>query len=301
MARQWYGRDTGLTVRMFLTMFLLMVVYLAFLALLWYLGIGTAGLIVIAAILVLAQYFLSDKLVLWSTGAKIVTPTQAPELHSMIDRLAASVNLPKPRVAIIDTAMPNAFATGRSPKNSVVAVTTGLMNRLSNSEVEAVLAHEMSHVKNRDVMVITLASFLSTLAFILMRAFMFSGMGYGMGRGRRDQGGQVIILIYMASLLVWIISFFLIRAISRYREYAADRGSAIITGAPSLLSSALLKISSGLQRIPDRDLREVGAMNAFFIVPAVSKASIMELFSTHPSLEHRLARLEKMQQQMEGV
>lgn len=298
MRSQWYGRDTGLSVRMFVTMFLLSAVYLAFLAVLWYVGVGTAPLILIAVIMMVAQYYLSDKLVLWSAGAKIVSPTEAPHLHSMVDRLVATMDIPKPKVAIVQTPMPNAFATGRSPKNSVVAVTTGLLDRLEGPEVEAVLGHELTHVKNRDVMVITLASFLSTLAFILMRSFLFTSMMGGYGRRRDNNGGNAIMLVYLAAMLVWIISFFLIRAISRYREYAADRGGAIVTGAPALLESALIKINGGMQRIPQQDLRQAEGLNAFYIIPAIRGASIMELLSTHPSLEHRLARLKALQAQM---
>ena len=300
MRRKWYGGDTQLSIRMFIVMFLLTAVYLAFLWVLWEAGVGMVTLIFIAAIMAGVQYFMSDKLVLWSAGAHIVSPEQAPELHSMVERLAAMADLPKPQVAIMDTPMPNAFATGRSPSHSVVAVTTGLLNRLDANEIESVLAHELTHIKNRDVMVITIASFLSTVAFLVMRMFMFSGMGYGYGRRRDRDSGSAILLVYLAALVVWVVSYLLIRALSRYREYAADRGSAIITGAPSELASALIKISGVMQRIPERDLREAQGMNAFFIVPALTGASFMELFSTHPSLEHRLERLAKLEQQMQA-
>jgi len=284
---------------MFVTMFLLFAIYLAFLAVLFWAGAGYITVAVVGAALLLVQYFYSDRLVLWSLGARIVSPTDEPELHGMLDRLAALADLPKPRLAVVDSEIPNALATGRSQRSSVVAVTRGLAERLDPPELEAVLAHELTHVKNRDVTVITIASFLSTVAFFVMRNFAFMGL-YG-GRRGRDQGGAgAFAIVYLASLLVWLISFFLIRALSRYREYAADRGSAIITGAPSQLASALLKISGTMQRIPQRDLREVEGMNAFFIFPAVGAGSVMELFSTHPSLEHRLARLERMQREMEG-
>jgi heat shock protein HtpX len=304
MRTRWYGGDAGLTVRMFVTMFLLFAVYLAFLAILYWAGAGYITIAVVGGVLLLFQYFYSDRLVLWSLGARIVSPEEAPQLHGMVDRLAALADLPKPKVAIVEREVPNALATGRNQRNSVVAVTRGLMERLDPPEIEAVLAHELTHVKNRDMMVITIASFLSTVAFFVMRNFAFMGFyggGYGGRRGGRDQGGAgVFALVYLASLLVWLISFFLIRALSRYREYAADRGSAVLTGAPSQLASALLKISGTMQRIPQRDLREVEGMNAFFILPAISGDSVMELFSTHPSLEHRLARLQRMQQEMEG-
>ena len=294
MQRRWYGRDTSLSIRMFISLFLLAAVYVAFLVVLWYVGADAFTMLVLAAVLIGAQYFFSDRIVLWSMGAREVGPRDAPELHAMIERLAAFVDLPKPRVAIADHAIPNAFATGRSPNNAVVAVTTGLLAQLETPELEAVLAHEITHIKNRDVLVITLASFFATVAFSILRWAPFLGSGR-----RRD--GQGLALVYVASLLTWLISFVLIRAVSRYREYAADRGAAVITGAPSHLSSALIKIAGTMQRIPTRDLREVEGMNAFFIVPALSGKSFMELFSTHPSLENRLRRLQQMQEQMEGV
>ncbi len=298
MNRNWYGHDAGLSTRMFITMFLLALLYLAFLAVLWGVGVDYLSLLIVAAAMLGIQYYFSDRLALWSMGAKEVGPEQAPKLHGMIERLSVMGGIPKPRVAIAESPMPNAFATGRNPSKAVVAVTTALMDRLEDREVEAVLAHELTHVKNRDVTVITLASFFSTVAFFIMRFSMFSGFG-GYGRRDRDQSGQAIMLVYLASVLVWLISFFLIRALSRYRELAADRGSAILTGAPSQLASALLKISSGMQRIPQQDLRRAEGMNAFFIIPAVRGSSIMELFSTHPSLERRLEQLRKLEQQME--
>lgn len=301
MKRQWYGRDTQLTVRMFIVMFLLAAVYLGFITFLWEAGVDFFTLLIFAGVLLAVQYFLSDKIALWSVGAKEVTPEQAPELHAMVERLAQTVDLPKPKVAMVESDVPNAFATGRSPKNSVIAVTSSLMQRLQPQEVEAVLAHEMTHIRNRDVMVITLATFFATVANFLMRMLMFQGMYGGYGRRRdRDGGGSAIILVWVVSLVVWIISFVLIRALSRYREYAADRGSAIITGAPSLLASALMKISGAMSRIPQQDLRQVEGMNAFFIVPAINGASLSTLFSTHPPIEKRIERLEKMQQEMES-
>jgi heat shock protein HtpX len=201
-------------------------------------------------------------------------------------------------VAIVHTDLPNAFATGRNPRNAVVCVTTGIMNRLDYGELEAVLGHELSHVKNRDVQVITIASFFATVASFIMQWGLWLGMG---GRDREDRGANAFVLVYLASVLTWIISFFLIRALSRYRELAADRGAAIITGAPSQLASALIKISHGMARIPDQDLRRVETLNAFFIVPALKGASLAELFSTHPSLERRLAQLQELQRRMEGL
>jgi heat shock protein HtpX len=293
-----WGRDAGLSFRMFVVMFLLTVVYLAFIAVLIAYGVSAIAILVIAGILVGVQYFMSDKIALLSMGAKIVTPEQAPELHGMIERLASIANLPKPRVAIADSDVPNAFATGRNPKHAVIAVTRGLMNRLQPAEIEAVLAHEMSHVRNRDVMVMTFASFFAMVAQLVMRMFFWGGM-MGGRRDRRDGGS--IAIIYLASILVWVISFLLIRTLSRYREFAADRGAAIITGSPSNLMSALVKISGVMQRIPERDLREMQGMNALFIIPAAVGNSFSEIFSTHPSLERRLERLRALSREMEGL
>jgi heat shock protein HtpX len=300
MKQDWYGRDTGLTFRMFLVMFLLGMLYLVFLAFLWRSGVSYVGMGLIAAILLGAQYFFSDKIILWSVGARVVSPQEAPELHAMVERLAAMADIPKPRLAIMETDVPNAFATGRNPKNAVVVVTTSIMNRLTSQELEAVLAHELTHVHNRDVMVITVASFFAAVAGFITRTFLYGSMFGGFGGDRDDEGGGAgFMLVWAVSILVWLISFFLIRTLSRYREYAADRGSAILTGAPALLSSALVKISGTMSRIPDRDLRQVEGANAFFIIPALRRSSIFELLSTHPSVEHRLQRLKKLEQQME--
>lgn len=274
-------------------MFLLAVVYLFFLAFLSYYGTPPVFMILFVGLFMAIQYFYSDKMVLWTTGAQVVSESEAPQLHEMITRLCAMADLPKPQVAIVRTEVPNAFATGRSQDHAVVAVTTGILNKLSPAELEAVLAHELSHVKNRDMAVLTIASFISTLAFYLMRY----GLYFNMGGDRRRDGGS-LLLVWLISIVVWIISFLLIRALSRYREYAADRGSAIITGQPSTLASALMKISGVMDRVPREDLRKVEGMNSFFIVPAISGSSIMDLFSTHPSVEKRIARLEKMQQEM---
>ncbi|HET9016178.1 MAG TPA: zinc metalloprotease HtpX [Thermomicrobiaceae bacterium] len=300
-----WGRDTQLQVRMFIVMFLLAALYLGFMAVLWAAGVQFFSILTIAVVLLLVQYFMSDKIAMWSMGAHEVSAQEAPELHAMVQRLAQSADLPMPRIAMSDSRMPNAFATGRGPKSAVVAVTEGLMNRLDGPEVEAVLAHELSHVRNHDVAVMTIASFFAMAAQLIMRWFfwgaMFGGMGGGGGRRGRDNGAGAIALVYLASLVVWVISFFLIRTLSRYREYAADRGSAIITGAPSHLMSALIKISGVMDRIPDQDLREVQGMNALFIFPAVHSEALSELFSTHPSLEHRLERLRALSREMEGL
>ncbi|MGB9791340.1 MAG: zinc metalloprotease HtpX [Thermacetogeniaceae bacterium] len=288
--------DYGLSARMFLTMFLLAAVYLFFGWVLWRLGVSFTGIAFIVGIMLIIQYYFSDHLVLLSTGAREVTPQEAPELHAMVERLAALANVPKPRVAIVPTPLPNAFATGRSPSHAVVAVTTGLLERLERHEVEAVLAHELSHIINRDVAVMTLASFFATVASFIVQNFFFFGGFYSDDREERGSG----FLVYLVSLVVWIISFFLIQALSRYREFAADRGSAFLTGAPSHLITALLKISGAMQRIPTRDLRQAEALNAFFIIPALKGEDLAELFSTHPSLERRIAYLREIERQMRG-
>lgn len=286
------GTDWGLNVRMVLTLFLLACVYLAFMGALWYFGVNAGYIIVIAAVMLIAQYYWSDKLILLSLGAQEVTEQQAPQLHDMVGRLAAMTGMPKPRVAIIDSPVPNAMATGRSPQHSLVAVTTGILQVLSPEEMEAVLAHEMSHVIHRDMRVMAMASFFATVASFIVQTGMYGGWG-----GRRDSrdSGNSFALIFLVSIVVWAVSFVLIRTLSRYREYSADRGSAIITGQPSQLASALVKISGRMERIPDQDLRQVAAGNTLMIFPAISRGSISEIFSTHPSLEHRLAKLREME------
>ncbi len=293
--KKWY-RDNGLAARMMLTMFLLAAVYLFFLVVLSvYGGVGTYGLIVFAGFFLLIQFFLSDKLVLWSLGGRIVSEQEEPRLHETVSRLCAIADLPKPKIALVDSNVPNAFATGRSKESAVVAVTTSLKQKLSQSELEAVLAHELSHVKNRDMLVITIASFFSTVASFLVQNMLFFGLG-----GDRDRrGAGAAIIIWIVSLIVWIVSYLLIMALSRYREFAADRGSAVITGQPSHLASALMAISGIMERVPSRDLREVEGMNAFFIIPAISGDSIMNVFSTHPTVEARIRALEKMERSME--
>ncbi|QGP92752.1 Protease HtpX [Neomoorella glycerini] len=294
--RRQLGSDAGLTARMFLTMFLLAALYLFFLAVLWQAGVSYTGMIIFVGIMLAVQYYFSDRMVLWSMGAREVSPREAPELHALVERLAALADLPKPRVAIVDTPMPNAFATGRNPANAVVAVTTGILERLDPPELEAVLGHELSHIKNRDMTVLTLASFFATVASFIVQNFFYWGGAFS-GRDRDERNNTM--LVYLVSLVVWLVSYFLIRALSRYREFAADRGAAILTGSPGQLASALVKISSSMARIPDRDLRQAEAFNAFFIIPALNGNSIMELFSTHPSLERRLAYLRKLEREME--
>ena len=250
--------------------------------------------------MILAQWYFSDKIVLWSSGAKLVTRDQFPELHDLVERIVARNNLPKPKIAVINTRMPNAFATGKGPKSSVVAVTTGLMDTLDTEELEGVIAHELTHIRNRDVLVITLASLFSTVAWYLMQFGFYGGLyGGGMGYGRRNDNsaGSMIIVIAVA-MLTWIISFLIIRAISRYREYAADRGSAQMTGKPIKLANALMKISGTIKNIPTRDLRQEEGLNAFFIVPALSGSTIGNLFSTHPPIQKRVEKLMEMEASM---
>jgi heat shock protein HtpX len=298
MKRRSYGRDAGLTLRMLFTSGLLGLLYVAFAAILIsYLNVGLIPVLLIVIGLAFFQYYTSDKLALAAAGAKVVSREDAPELHDMVERLCAMADLPKPRVAIMDTPVPNAFATGRSPKHAAVCVTTGLWERLEPKEVEAVLAHELSHVANRDVLVMTVASFFAMLAGLLTRFGLYAGM-WG-GGDRRDNNGPPVWLIVLAvSIAVYVISYILIRTLSRYREYAADRGSALITGAPEYLMSALQKISSQMTLIPNRDLREVEGMNAFFIVPAKVKSAAAELFMDHPPLEKRIAALAEIAREM---
>ncbi|MGE5689132.1 MAG: zinc metalloprotease HtpX [Pseudomonadota bacterium] len=293
MKRRAYGRDAGLTARMLLTTGMLGLLYVVFAVVLF--NVLNAGFVTMAVIvggIALFQYFTSDKIALAASGARVVSADQAPELHAMVERLCAMADLPKPRVAVIPTDMPNAFATGRSPKHAAVAVTEGLWNRLEPREVEGVLAHELSHIANRDVLVMTLASFFAMLAGMLTRMMMWGGM-MGGGRSRDGNGPPVWLIVMLVSILTYVLSYVLIRTISRYREYAADRGAALITGAPENLMSALQKISGDIARIPQRDLRQVEAMNAFFIVP-----SVRELFATHPPMEKRLARLAEIAREM---
>jgi heat shock protein HtpX len=298
MKRKSYGRDLGLSLRMLATSGLLGLLYVIFaLVLFKVLNVGLAPMLVIIVAIAAVQYYTSDKLALAASGAKIVSREEAPDLHAMVERLCALADLPKPRVAVIPTDVPNAFATGRNPEHAAVAVTEGLWRRLEPQEVEAVLAHELSHVANRDVLIMTLASFFAMLAAFLTRVGLYSGM-FG-GGGRRDNNGAPVwLIIFAVSVITYAISYILIRTISRYREYAADRGSALMTGAPENLMSALQKIASGITQIPQRDLREVAGMNAFFIVPTNWRQQVGELFMDHPPLEKRLAALAEISREM---
>jgi heat shock protein HtpX len=299
MKRRSYGRDAGLTMRMIVTSGLLGLLYVVFAVVLFnVLNVGLVPMLVIVVGMAFFQYYTSDKLALAAAGAKVVSREEAPQLHDMVERLCAMADLPKPKVAVMDTPVPNAFATGRSPKHAAVCVTTGLWERLEPREVEGVLAHELSHIANRDVLVMTLASFFAMLAAMLTRFGLYAGM-WGGGNDRRDNNGPPVwLIVFLVSMLVYVISYILIRTISRYREYAADRGSAVITGAPEYLMSALQKISSQMTLIPNRDLRQVEGMNAFFIIPAKARGAAAELFMDHPPIEKRLAALAEIAREM---
>jgi heat shock protein HtpX len=292
-----FAPDRGLSSRMLITSFLLGLLYVGFVALLIALTKSAVLAVVIAGGALFVQYWFSDRIALYAMHGRIVTPEEAPELHGTIDRLCALADMPKPRVAIADVDLPNAFATGRNPKNAVVCVTTGIMRRLDQDELEGVLSHELSHVAHRDVAVMTIASFLGVLAGLITRYGLYGGLGRN-----RDQNTAVIVLTVIAvSIAVYAISFLLTRALSRYRELAADRAGAMLTGRPSALASALTKISGDIARIPSRDLRQAEPFNAFFFAPAISGkagASLSSLFSTHPSLEKRLDRLGVLSRQL---
>ena len=309
--RTRYAPDRGLTVRMTATMFLLGLVFVAFVALI--IGLmsyahASAGLIILVALVfgggsAFISLFYSDKIALAAAGAREVSPQQAPELHAIVDRLCALADMDKPRVAIAPTAMPNAFATGRNSKNSVLCVTDGIMRRLDNEELEGVLAHELSHVAHKDVQVMTYASLLAIVAGLLVRFAFYSeifGGGRGRGGGNNNQAALLIPLIMLASALVYAVSFLLIRLLSRYRELAADRSGALLTGNPGALMSALKKVSSGMASIPTQDLRSAEPLNAFYFAPALKPngQSLANIFSTHPSLQRRLEELAKVQAQL---
>jgi heat shock protein HtpX len=303
MARTRYPADLGLSSRMLLTMFLLGLLYVAFVAVLVAI-LGTRSLplvLLIAGGFLFFQYFFSDRIALYAMRGQEVSPRQAPELHQMIDRLCALADMPKPRVAIADSDVPNAFATGRSQKHAVVCVTTGILRRLSEPELEAVLSHELSHVAHRDVAVMTLASFLGILAGFVVRAAIYGGAygGFGRSNDNRDNTGAVILLVVLASAVVYALSFLLTRALSRYRELSADRSGAILIGRPSTLASALVKVSGEMARIPTRDLRAAEPLNAFFFAPALAPGfSFSSLFATHPPLQRRLDQLARLESQL---
>jgi heat shock protein HtpX len=283
------------------TLFLLGLAYVVLIAVLIAAGVGAVGVAVIAAVLFVVQYFSSDRLALYSMGAREVTPSEAPQLHATIERLCIQADLPKPHVAIAETPMPNAFAVGRSPSTATVCATTGLLSMLDQSELEAVLAHELTHVANRDVMLMTIAGFFASIAAFIVQFGFFFGGGFG-GGGDRDDSGPGFAVVILVSGLVYILSFVLLQALSRYREFAADHGSAIITGHPSALIAALLKISNRMDLIPQRDLRAASnELAAFYIFPPKAKETVAGLFSTHPTLEARIAALQRLEAQLQAT
>jgi heat shock protein HtpX len=290
-----WKRDWGLTGRVIFTGFLLFILYLVFMTVLWAFFANVWLIILLAVGMGLIQYFFSDKLVLWSTGSRIIEDDEYPELHRTVEKLCREADLPLPKIAIMQSPVPNAFATGRSPKHAVVACTDSIMRLLNRDELEAVLAHELSHVKNRDILTMTMASFIAMIASMIMQNFFFSAI-FG---GRNREGGSWII-VWIVSIIVYAISTLLILALSRYREFAADRGSALITRNPQALISALSKISGRIEVVPVEAKAKIEGANAFFIIPAISGNVIMELFSTHPPLDKRIANLEKIEAELRG-
>jgi heat shock protein HtpX len=293
MNTEW-KQDSGLRARMALSFVILGILYVVFLSILNYLGVGYIPLAIIASVMILAQWYFSDKLVLWSSGARIVSRVEYPRLHEIVEKLSTNNGLPKPKVAMVNSNVPNAFATGKNPKSSLVAVTTGLLDLLDDDELEAVIGHELTHVRSRDVLVLTLASLFSMVALYLMQFGFYGGL---QSRNRNSAGSGAIVLL--VAVITWLVSYLIIRAISRYREYSADRGGAIMTGKPDKLASALLKISGKIKVIPANELRNVQKLNAFFIIPALSGSSIANLFSTHPPVEKRVQKLKEMKSEIE--
>jgi heat shock protein HtpX len=310
MARTHYATDRGLIARMGATMFLLGLVFTAFilaivLLLYRFTNVGEGGIIFFAVVvgvgISFASFYWSDKIALATAGAREVTPQQAPELHGVIDRICALADMPKPRVAIAPADLPNAFATGRSSKVAVICVTQGLLNRLDTNELEGVLAHEMSHVAHKDVAVMTIASFLGIMAGLLVRFAFYSEL-FGGGGGGDQNTFPIVLAVLVVGVVVYAVSFLLIRLLSRYRELSADRSGALLTGQPSALASALVKVTGDISRIPTRDLRAAEPLNAFYFAPALSPrgggASLSNIFSTHPTLEKRLAQLDKISKEL---
>jgi heat shock protein HtpX len=278
---------------MTLSFIILGILYVVFLSILHYLGVGYIPLAFIAGAMIMAQWYFSDKIVLWTSGAKIVSKEEYPQLHNIVENLVNKNGIPKPKVAVVNSGVPNAFATGKSPRSSLIAVTTGILGLLDDEELEAVIGHELTHVRNRDVLVLTLASVFSTLAWYLAQFSFFGGF-----QSRNRDSGNATVIVILVAIVTWVVSFLIIRAISRYREYSADRGGAIMTGRPDKLADALMKISGKMNKIPPYELQKVQKLNAFFIIPALSGSSIANLFSTHPPVEKRVQKLKEM---MTGV
>jgi heat shock protein HtpX len=293
--RTSFGRDRGLQARMLLTMLLLGLLYVALVGALLAAGTGAITMLVIVAAMALAQLFLSDKIALRAMGAHEVSPSEAPGLHALIERLCVQADLPKPKVAIADTHVPNAFAMGRSRKAATVCATTGLLQLLEPPELEGVIAHELAHVQHRDVLVMTVASFFASIAAMVVQFAPFLG-----GSRDREGGHPAFLVVMLVSVVVYLLSFVLMLALSRHREFVADRGAAVMTGRPSALASALMKISGAMNRVPDRDLRAAAEMNAFFIVPARVKGSLRSIMSTHPPMEQRIAALQRIEAALQG-
>ena len=305
MAKTKIETDHGLNVRMFLTGLALVVLYLIITTLLIYLGVSYALVIVIVAALIFSQYYFSDKIAMFSMHAHEVTPAEEPRLHEIVDRLCLLADMPKPRVGVAEMDIPNAFATGRSPSHAVICATRGIMTRLSDEELEAVLAHELSHVAHRDVAIMTIASGVGMLAGLVSRMAMWGAMlggGGGGGRGgnNNENAALVELATWVVSILIYVVAYLLTMALSRYRELAADRSGAILIGKPSVLASALVHITGDMGRIPRTDLRKAETMNAFFFVPALAGGTAASLFSTHPSLEKRLDALTKLERELNG-
>lgn len=290
-----WKRDWELTLRLWLTGFLLLIVYLVFMAVLMMLGVSALFVVLLAVVMACIQFFFSEKLVIWSTGARIVQENEYPDLYRMVSRLCKEADLPMPKIAIMPSPVPNAFATGRSPKHALVACTDSIMRLLTKDELEAVLAHELSHVKNRDILTMTLASFVAMIAAIIMQNFL-----YGALFDRDTEGVSPWIIVGVVAIVVYFVAELLIMAISRYREFAADRGSAYITRNPQALISALKKISGRMDALPPEPKAKVESANAFFIIPALTGNRILEFFSTHPSLEKRIANLQKVEAELHG-